>query len=199
MTHSGHASKRAGAIPWTRNNLPSGNRDDVALREPDELQCWFSPPDVDPREIMMRQSVARDPARRTSNPEPALSAVVAHLLGSLGDLVGTSLMARAIASFQPLLCCSPAEHRSPGLLKSRPFADRGHALSQLHRPVHTQLKVSSCAALTQSRNNGNNLQLSEKFFRRSEISTSRIQATPSNGARRRTITRPRHFKLAPLG
>ena len=128
-------------------------------------------------EIWVRQSVARNPARRISNPEPLLSAVVAHLLGSLGDLVGSSLMARAIASLQLLLCCSPAEHRPSGLLKSRPIADRGHALSQLHRLVHTRLKVSSCAVLTQSRNNGNNLQFSEKFFRRSEISTSRIQAT----------------------
>lgn len=147
----------------------------------------------------VRQSVAQLPAGPEANCMPALSAAVAHLFSSLSDLATSSWEGRTSASFQPLLCCGPAKLRSPGLLKSGATADWGHALSQLCDSIHTVLKVSGCAVLTQSRNSGNNLQLSEKSFRRSEISTSRIQVTPSNDARRRIITRPHHFKLAPLG
>ena len=151
-------------------------------------------------EIWARQNVAGVPAGPEANCTPALLAAVCHLFSSLGKLATSSRGGRTIASLQSLSRCGPAKLRSPGPLKSGATADWGHALSQLRDSIHTLFKVSGRAALTQSRNSGNNLQLSEeKSFRRSGISTSRIQVTPSNDARRRIITRPHHFKLAPLG
>lgn len=151
----------------------------------------------------VRQSVAVPPVGRAVNGLPAPSVVVARRIGSLGDLVTLDSRRRAIASFQPLLSCSPAKLRSRDLPRSGVTADRGHAPYRLRRSVHTLLKVSRCAVLTQSRNSGNNLQLSEKSFRRSGIAISRLRSTPGNGAKRRTpsrtITRPHHFKLTPLG
>lgn len=150
-------------------------------------------------EIGVRQSVAGGSARRGANGMRAPSVVVAGWIGSLGDLVTPDPGRSAIASLEPLMCGSPAKLRSRGSPKSGATAGWVRAHPRLRCPVHTPLKVSRCAVLTQSRNSGNNLQLSEKSFRRSEIAIARIQAMPGNGARRRTITRPFHFKLTPLG
>jgi hypothetical protein len=164
MTHSGHASRRSGAIPWTRNGLRRGI--EMTLLCSSQMDFALGPP-LPPSirgETVVRQSVACSPAPRGENCAPALSEVVCHSLNSLGDLVAPGPEGTATASLQPLLCCGPAKLRSAGLLTSNAAADWGHALSQLHPSVHTRLKVSSCAVLTQSRNSGNNLQLSEKSF-----------------------------------
>lgn len=153
--------------------------------------------------VGVRHNVAVAFAGRAVNGLSAPSVVVARWIGSLGDLVTPDSRRRAIASLQPLLGCSPAKLRSRDLPGSGATADRGLAPYRLHRSVPTLLKVSCCAVLTQSRNSGNNLQLSEKSFRRSGIAISRLRSTPGNGAKRRTpgrtITRPHHFKLTPLG
>lgn len=144
-----------------------------------------------------------DSARQNvAEPEPcgpAPSTMASRLLGSLSGLIRSRLVERALTSFRHILRRRPARRRSSGSVRQPAVANRRRTISQPHRSVRAPLKVSSCTLLTQSRNSGNNLQLSEKSFRESEISTSRIQATPSNGARRRIITRPHHFKLAPLG
>ncbi|MFK4560578.1 hypothetical protein ABIF94_001173 [Bradyrhizobium ottawaense] len=199
MTHSGHASRRAGVFHGAGKLSSRELRMTLLCSN----QIYFgagSPPAASIRsEILVRHSVAGTAGGQGEPRIPAPSAVVAHLLGIVGDLLAPVATRRAIASFRPLLCCSPGKLRFPVLLKSGATAGRVRAHSRLRCPVHTPLQVSRCAVLTQSRNSGNNLQLSEKLFRRSEIAISRIQATPSNGAKRRTITRPRHFKLTPLG
>jgi len=168
MTHSGHASGRTRAIPWRRNRLHSG----IEMTLPCASPVGFgasSPLPISGSETRMRQSVAVCATGRGANGTPALSAVVAHLLGSLSDVVTSGRAGKALAPFHPILCSSPAKRRSFGMLRSRAITDRRRGPSQLHRSVHSLLKVSSCAVLTQSCNSGNNLQLSEKFFRRSEI------------------------------
>jgi hypothetical protein len=115
-------------------------------------------------EISVRQDVACNPARGDATCKPSLSAVAGHMLGSFSDVLTSSGRGKALASFQPLLCCTPAKLRPSGLLKPGANADRRLTLSQPHRSVHTLLKVSNRGGLTQSRNSGNNLQLSEKLF-----------------------------------
>lgn len=149
--------------------------------------------------ILMRQNVAEGPAERGAIGMSALSAVVGRTIGSLGGLVVSGQRGRVIVSFQPLLCSGPANLRSSGLPRAGATAHRQHVLSQLRCSVRALLKVSVRAVLTQSYNSGNNLQLSEKFFRESELRLRKIQTMPGNDARRRIITRPHHFKLAPLG
>ena len=141
-----------------------------------------SPPAVSLRgEIRVRQNVAGNAEGSGARRIPALSAVVAHLLSTLGDLFASARARGPIASFQPLLCCSPAKLRSPCLLKSGETFHGGDALARLRCSVHTLLKVSSCAVLTQSRNSGNNLQLSEKHFRRSEIAFREFRRRRATG------------------
>lgn len=130
-------------------------------------------------DISARQSVAVCVARRGANCSAALSTVAIHFLGSLSDLVKASRGGKAIASFHPVLCCHSAELRSSGLPKSCAIANLERALSRLRSSIHTALKVSSCAVLTQSRNNENNLQLSE-VLRRSVTGLRR--STSGNGA-----------------
>jgi hypothetical protein len=127
------------------------------------------------RDIWARQNVAVRVPRRGANCSAALSTVAIYFLGSLSDLVKANRGGKAIASFDPVLCCSSAKLRSHGLPKSGAIAKPGHPLSRLRCSIHAALKVSSCAALTQSRNNGNNLQLSEVLRR----SVTGLRRSPS--------------------
>ena len=62
-----------------------------------------SPPAVSLRgEIRVRQNVAGNAEGSGARRIPALSAVVAHLLSTLGDLFASAPARRPIASFQPL-------------------------------------------------------------------------------------------------
>jgi len=117
-------------------------------------------------EILVRQNVAGASAGRSVDCTLARPEVVCRLRSSLSVLVASSRGGKAIASFHPMLYGGSAKLRCAGLPESRATASRRHARSQLHRSVHSLLKVSHCAVLTQSRNSGNNLQLSEKSFRR---------------------------------
>lgn len=193
MTHSGHASRCASAIRWARLTL---KLEITSLRLRQLASALVFGSLCLSREPSLCQNVA---VLRAGQDLPAGAIRDRNsFLSRLRDLTKPRRGQEPIVTFSCAVLRS-GEPRCPCPLGSDEMASWRSALSQLHHLALTLLKVSNCAALTQRRNNGNNLQLSKGVVSTPGILSSTIQATPSNGARRRQITRPHHFKLAPLG